>query len=77
MTPSEAGFDGAAGVNLNHPWMKDGGVFKLRRGSTLPDPECDYRNQLIWRMPLDSPPELLYCNANSEWFTLGFTPVSM
>ena len=71
MNPQEAGFDGAKGISLN---ISRGGVYKLRRGASLPwKTQGDFENQLIW---LEStPPRLLYCNSDGEWFELSFTPI--
>ena len=74
MNPQEAGFDGAKGIGLNHPSMSDGGVFRLRRGSTPPwETQTNCQNQLLWLE--SSPPRLLYCNQSNEWFELSFTPI--
>lgn len=74
MNPQEAGFDGAKGVCLSNPAMPNGGVFKLRRGSTPPwETEMNCRNQLLWQE--STPPRLLYCNSDGEWFELAFTPI--
>lgn len=74
MNPQEAGFDGAKGISLNNPNMTDGGVFRLRRGSTPPwETETNYRNQMFWQK--STPPRLLYCNNDGEWFELSFTPI--
>jgi hypothetical protein len=75
-TPIEAGFDGEKGICLNHPSFKDGGFFRLRRGSTDPRQlDADCREQLIWYMPEGQDPELWWCNANDEWFLLSFEPM--
>lgn len=77
MKPSEAGFDGARGISLHNPHFSDGGIFKLRRGKRLPNPEKsdNFRNQLLWVMPDDADARLLYCNDNNELFELTFTPL--
>lgn len=75
-TASEAGFDGAKGIRMNFPSLKDGGIYRLRRGPTDPRQlDGDYREQLIWYMPEDQDPELWWCNANNEWFLLSFEPM--
>jgi hypothetical protein len=76
-TPIEAGFDGAKGIRLNLPSMEDGGVYRLRRGSTDPRQlDSDCREQIFWYMPKDQDPELWWCNANNEWFLLSFEPMT-
>jgi hypothetical protein len=75
-TASDAGFDGARGIRMNFPFMKDGGIYRLRRGSTDPRQlDSDCREQLIWYMPEGQDPELWWCNANNEWFLLSFEPM--
>jgi hypothetical protein len=76
MTPTEVGFDGAKGIRMNYPYMKDGGRFLLRRGKTIPDnfPSVDFREQLLWYYPDDTPARLLWCNAEDQWFEASFTP---
>jgi hypothetical protein len=77
MTPTEAGFDGAKGICLNHHSMTDGGIFKLRRGPTMPDTEnFNFRNQILWVYPEGEEAKLLYCNDNNELFELAFIPVA-
>ena len=76
MKPTEVGFDGRKGVNLNIPHMSDGGVYKLRSGKTPLQPEqYNYKNQLLWYYPDDEEPVLYYCNSNNELFKLDFIPV--
>jgi len=71
--PEEAGFDGAKGIGLNNPTMKDGGFFRLRRGSIHPNVSGDdCRNQLFWLTPLDGPAQLLWCNPDGVWFNCAF-----
>jgi hypothetical protein len=75
MTPSQAGFDGARGISLNHRSMPDGGIFRLRRGETMVDPEKqNLRNQLLWFMPDGEEAKLLYCNDDNQLFELTFIP---
>lgn len=77
MTPTQAGFDGARGISLNHSSMTDGGIFKLRRGKTMLDPEeHNLRNQLLWLYPDGEEAKLLYCNDNNELFELAFIPLA-
>ena len=76
MTPTEAGFDGAEGIRLNHSALPDGGIFRLRRGPTMPDTEkFNFRNQILWVYPDDADAKLLYCNDNNELFELAFIPL--
>jgi hypothetical protein len=77
MTPTQAGFDGARGISLNHRGLPDGGTFRLRRGKRVPNVEKsdDLRNQLLWVMPDDADAKLLYCNDNNELFELVFIPL--
>jgi hypothetical protein len=75
MTPSQAGFDGARGISLNHPAMPNGGIFRLRRGETMLDPKKqNLHNQLLWFYPDNEDAKLLYCNDNNELFELAFIP---
>jgi hypothetical protein len=77
MTPSEANFDGARGVNLNYssmPNMPKGGTYQLRRGKKAPVGNPDFRNQLVWWYPDEHPAQLLYCNDEGTWFNLTFSP---
>lgn len=72
--PREAGFNGAHGIRIGIPGLHDGGIYKLRRGSTPPwKTNSDYRNQLVWQET--TPPRLLYCNENNEWFELLFAAI--
>ena len=74
MNPREAGFDGAKGINMNHPSFRDGGLFRLRRSVHSPwNYGKDCRNQLIWQE--SEPPHLYYCNQGGDWFELSFTPI--
>jgi hypothetical protein len=74
MKPTQAGFDGEKGLNLNHPSLPDGGIYKLRRGSTPPWTfDSNFRNQLMWQQT--TPPRLLYCNSDNQWFELDFIPI--
>jgi hypothetical protein len=76
MKPIEAGFNGEVGINLNIPSMIDGGIYKLRRGSTPPwMTDVNYKNQLMWQQ--STPPKLLYCNSNNQWFELDFIPINL
>jgi hypothetical protein len=77
MTPAEAGFDGAKGIRMNCPWMKDGGRFQLRRGKRWPTPKPlkDCLEQLLWLYPDDQPPQLFWCNADGQWFEVSFNPI--
>lgn len=76
MKPTEVGFDGAKGVNMNHPSMPDGGLFQLRRGKTPVEPEkYNLRNQLLWYYPDDEDAKLYYCNSDNQLFELDFIPV--
>ena len=76
MKPTEAGFDGAKGISLNHQSMTDGGIFKLRRGKTMLNPkEHNLRNQLLWLYPDGEDAKLLYCNDDNQLFELTFTPL--
>ena len=78
MKPTEIGFDGAKGINLNNPSMIDGGFFNLRRGTKKPDKiKYNYRNQLLWYMPENEEPKLLYCNENNKMFELEFKPIEL
>jgi len=78
MKPIEAGFDGVEGINLNNPSMVDGGFYRLRRGSVKPDKsKYNYKNQLIWWMPENEKPKLLYCNQNNELFELEFKQIEL
>ena len=71
MTPNEAGFDGEKGLNLNMSHLPDGGIYKLRRGSTPPWTfKANFKNQLMWQQI--TPPRLLYCNSDNQWFELDF-----
>ena len=75
MKPTEAGFDGARGVNMNHPSMLDGGLFQLRRGKTPLQPEkYNLKNQLLWYYPDGEDAVLYYCNENNQLFVLDFIP---
>lgn len=77
MKPTEAGFDGAKGISLNHRSVPDGGIFRLRRGPDMPETEkFNFRNQLLWIMPDDADARLLYCNEDNELFELVFVPLS-
>jgi hypothetical protein len=78
MTPAEAGFDGAKGIRMNLPGVKDGGRFYLKRGKTTPFdyPSKDFREQLLWFYPDDAPARLLWCNPEDQWFELTFTPIA-
>ena len=74
MKPTEAGFDGEKGISLNIPGMMNG-VYKIRRGSTPPwMTPSNYKNQLMWQQT--TPPRLLFCNSNNEWFELDFIPIN-
>ena len=76
MTPKQAGFDGAEGIRLNHSGLPNGGIFRLRRGPTMPDTEkFNFRNQILWVYPDDADAKLLYCNDNNELFELAFIPL--
>ena len=76
MKPTEAGFDGETGINMNIPSMIDGGIYKLRRGSTPPwMTNANYKNQLMWQQ--STPPKLFYCNSDNQWFELDFIPVKL
>ena len=78
MKPTETGFDGAKGINLNNPSMIDGGFHRLRRGTKRPDKtKYNYRNQLLWYMPENEEPKLLYCNENNNMFELEFKPIEL
>lgn len=72
LTPLEAGFDGAMGINL-----PQGLIYKLRRGRKPLSSysKIDFRNQLLWLMPCEENPRLLWCNESNEWFEVGFTPI--
>jgi hypothetical protein len=74
MTPTEAGFDGAKGINLNHPSFINGGIYRLPRGSKDPRTVENYnfKRQLLWVTPPGCEPELWYCNDNNEFFLLSF-----
>ena len=75
MKPIEAGFNGEVGINLNIP-STNGGIYKLRRGSTPPwMTDVNYKNQLMWQQ--STPPRLLYCNSNNQWFELDFIPINL
>ena len=77
MKPQDTGFDGAKGINLNHPNMTDGGVFKLRRGKTPLEPEkYNMKNQLLWYYPDNEDAKLYYCNHDNQLFELDFIPVA-
>lgn len=77
MKPTEAGFDGAKGISLNHPSMNDGGILKLRRGKTMLNPkEHNLRNQLLWLYPDGEEAKLLYCNDDNQLFELTFIPLA-
>jgi hypothetical protein len=77
MTPTEAGFDGAKGIRMNHPGVKDGGRYHIRRGKKSPGsyPSADFCEQLLWHYPDDAPARLLWCNAEDQWFELTFDPI--
>jgi hypothetical protein len=76
MTPTEVGFDGAKGINLNLPYLANGGIFRLRRGPTMPDTEgSNFRNNLVWVYPEGEEAKLVYCNSNNELFELAFIPL--
>jgi len=74
MTPQEAGFDGAKGINMKLSQIPGGGILKLRRCVNAPweyDEDC--QNALLWQT--SEPPHLFYCNPDGDWFELSFTPV--
>lgn len=79
MKPLEAGFDGAKGISLGMPHLKDGGKYILKRDSRSPleFPTTNFRNQLIWYYPEGKDPTLFFCNNDGEWFDLSFTPVTL
>jgi hypothetical protein len=77
MTPTEANFNGAKGIRLNNPSMPGGGFFKLRRGNKLPS-NClteDFKQQLLWFMPVGEEPQLLWCDPDDNWYELSFNPI--
>ena len=68
MEPSRAGFDGTNGIRI-----ASGQIYKLKRGSTVPDPEvANLKNQLLWFSPEGKDPKLLYCNDENQLFELDF-----
>jgi hypothetical protein len=75
LSPATAGFDGAKGFRMS---MR-GESFRvhLKRGKSHPSkhPDCDFKEQLVWFYPDDQPPQLLWCNADDQWFELSFTPI--
>jgi hypothetical protein len=79
LTPREAGFDGAMGINLlpKSPMYPQGLIYKLGRGRKPLSSysKVDFRNQLFWLMPCEENPRLLWCNESNEWFEVGFTPI--
>jgi hypothetical protein len=77
MKPSEAGFNGEKGINLNNRTMIDGGFYCLRRSKTMkPEPEkYNFKNQLLWYYPDNEDAKLYYCNENNQLFELDFVPV--
>ena len=78
MKPTEAGFHGRKGVNLNSPHMPDGGIYKLRGGNTQPQlDKYNFRNQLLWIEPDNEDAKLYYCNHNNQLFELDFIPVEL
>jgi hypothetical protein len=79
MKPTDAGFDGAEGINLNNSSMPDGGVYRLRRSKKIiPDPKKhNLKNQLIWYYPDHKDAKLYYCNHNNQLFELEFISVEL
>lgn len=75
MTPTEAGFNGAKGIRM--PQHGETFRFNLKRGSKRPSecPEGDFIEQLCWWMPPGEPEQLLWCNADDQWFQLSFTRI--
>ena len=70
MKPTEVGFDGRKGVNLNM------GIYKLRSGNTQPQlDKYNFRNQLLWVAPDEGDSKLYYCNQDNQLFELDFIPV--
>lgn len=79
MNPLEAKFNGAEGICLGQPHMKDGGIYRLKRDrrSPLDFPKMSFKNQLIWHYPDGQDPKLLFCNRDGEWFNLSFSPIDL
>ena len=76
MKPTEVGFDGRKGVNLNISRMPNGGIYKLRSGNTQPQlDKYNFRNQLLWVTPDEGDSKLYYCNKDNQLFELDFIPV--
>jgi hypothetical protein len=75
MTPEQAGFDGAKGVRV--PAAGEDFRYKLRLGKESPSsfPESDFTEQLLWFYPDNAAPQLLWCNADDQWFNLFFVPI--
>jgi hypothetical protein len=76
MRPSEAKFDGAKGVRI--PQAGNGNFrYQLKRGKKFIDnPEkVDFLEQLLWLMPDEEDPQLLWCNEDDQWFELEFNPI--
>lgn len=75
MLPTEAGFDGAKGFRM--PLRGENFRVRLKRGRSHPSnhPEQDFKEQLAWFYPDDQPAQLLWCNADDQWFELQFTPI--
>lgn len=75
MLPTEAGFDGSKGIRM--PLRGENFRVLFKRGTTRPSdfPEHDFTEQLCWWMPPGEPAQLLWCNADDQWFELSFTPI--
>lgn len=77
MRPTEAEFDGEAGIGLGSSFIPGGGIYKLKRGKKPPwQFTSSALNQLLWWTPEDSEPRLMWCNKRGQWFELDFLPVT-
>ena len=79
MKPLEAGFDGVEGICMGVSYIKDGGIYLLKRGKKNPSdfPNINFKNQICWYYPDGQDPKLLFCNSDGHWFNLSFESIDL